>query len=1104
MCKQSLKHQKITAFSALCFFVLSTIMCLVPTAVFADVGDFRAYDAEFIRYDDEVKAQVYISKRRVCEKDGVRLTAALYSGGVLADLHSEIVDFADETDREVNLSFTSKNAIQADSVKVFLFDNTNLSPVCNILSDKIRDSKINISVNDLIRVGSGYVKYCGIDGEEQRANLDSDCKCIVNGAEAFEKAEDVFDNVTSLGYDGYIVMTDDDRNRKYDKIDITTYADYIVDEVGKNKLTASGIICAYDDNSDVEFYDKNGGRIDLSDFEAGDVISVSSENYKINSPKPKDGYKTKIYNLGKSCVTGTVTEVDEGEQTVRIDGKLYGVNNNIRLAHDKGFTLLSAGTYYIGITGKVFYLDDSKSMNIGYILDASTTDEEFESKLAIRMLTADGSIKDYTTYNKFDYSFCVNGNTEKSTIYNNESQEILKFERYYKRYSELTADQRLVEYKIASDGSIKSVSAFDDVRTLTGENYKKSTQSIGSVYLNDDAVVFAVNDDDAFVTSVANLTNGGIYDICAAAKNNNEYGALVITSTNIENPNPEQPDKGEVRYGLITDSAVTDGAFDIYVINKIFDTDGTVKTVRSSLKGFNYKTLPDGENNYIAGESFVQMKKYTDFYKASGSLENTQRYVEYKLTADGAFLYTNACTGAESFSGTYNKAAGTIGGKTIADTAFVYSLQDDCTAGCDALIDGYEYSGVVFNGDGGTYKNVFVQNGELSQEHIPQPVVSEYQYGYIEDVTIRSTAFDDILAVRMLTDNGIVTLFSGDCLRINGRRIAAVKALENVDVRRPLKFNTCEGRLYSINTFEDEKHYANETYNARAGKIGTCLTDDNTVIYMALDDRKSSKHYKTDISQLIDGSDYDCTAADFGDDGAAGILVVTKASDTVGAAQNTAIAVSTRYAVYNGDEVFEVTAYKDNSNTPVKLIFGDVSESIGKYTYEDIRSGSPILYSVRSNGVVGDYAVLGIGQYDRIDFDNNVLAKLSYNGYYYVYGYINEIKRTSKFKILSLLNSNEDFAVTADSNKYTFKAGAKGYVLYTNEFDAAANVDEYDPDTHKANFVFMKICNDDVQDICTFDERTDLNYAGRAEYVNTKNMYVDDGSAAKPAEPKNY
>ena len=73
MFEQNLKHQKITAFSALCFFILSIIMCLVPTAVFADVGDFRAYDAEFIRYDDEVKAQVYISKRRVCEKDSVRL-----------------------------------------------------------------------------------------------------------------------------------------------------------------------------------------------------------------------------------------------------------------------------------------------------------------------------------------------------------------------------------------------------------------------------------------------------------------------------------------------------------------------------------------------------------------------------------------------------------------------------------------------------------------------------------------------------------------------------------------------------------------------------------------------------------------------------------------------------------------------------------------------------------------------------------------------------------------------------------------------------------------------------------------------------------------------
>ena len=68
------------------------------------------------------------------------------------------------------------------------------------------------------------MEYCGIDGEEQRVNLDSDCKCIVNGAEAFEKAEDVFYNVTSLGYDGYIVMTDDSRTGRTEKIIRINYA----------------------------------------------------------------------------------------------------------------------------------------------------------------------------------------------------------------------------------------------------------------------------------------------------------------------------------------------------------------------------------------------------------------------------------------------------------------------------------------------------------------------------------------------------------------------------------------------------------------------------------------------------------------------------------------------------------------------------------------------------------------------------------------------------------------------------------------------------------------------------------------------------------------
>lgn len=356
-------------------------------------------------------------------------------------------------------------------------------------------------------------------------------------------------------------------DKYYDMILINVYQHGIVDEASasKEKITFVGsnpgsVKFDSDDSKQVvTMTDKNGNAITLDDIKKDDVLAmlvkgdntIELKGSKLKAPTVK-GFAEKsneitVIDLGNNTVTGSIDSSDE--DTIYIDGteydlaKVFADDNKDKIYNEtkKEAKLGTEGTFYLDINGKVIGFDGTTGGNtsFGYILQAEyNTSNSFDKGWEVKMLTEKNGIVTFTMNSSYTIND-VDGKSANDTGATTKTTEADKFLSAFggkTDFNKTAIKDRLVEYKVTSDNKIKSLDKLATIKDVFNDKeFKDSTTKIGNFVLDEDVVVFNLDEsdiDDVTVGDLSTLVDEGTYSGFVAddvASTTSDYGVLVLT-----------------------------------------------------------------------------------------------------------------------------------------------------------------------------------------------------------------------------------------------------------------------------------------------------------------------------------------------------------------------------------------------------------------------------------------------------------------------------------------------------------------------------------------------------------------------------------------------
>lgn len=385
-------------------------------------------------------------------------------------------------------------------------------------------------------------------------------------------------------------------------------------------------------------------------------------------------------------------------------------------------------------------------------------------------------------------------------------------------------------------------------------------------------------------------------------------------------------------------------------------------------------------------------------------------------------------------------------------------------------------------------------------------------YAYILEAGKSTSTFSSAWELKLLTaNNGVVTYtMTDDCSKdfeaadgylknftLNGGKIA----FENKDAAyRFVTFKTnSAGKMKSI-----EK--ANGTLTAIADgaeyklatqKIDSKTLEDDVVIYNL--DASVDSVYTTDIDALVDEGVYGGYV--FKDkDGENVAMIITSDAGSLSDDTGFAVVTNVRIGKNDGEDIVTVEYVQDGEEGTA--IFNDDSDVIANTTNVDpskLGVGDVIMFTANSNGIVNKYAVLGqINSKGLLEVNQKTLNAFSGKNEFY-YGYIANSKRDSKSKgeniqVVAGKKAAYDLTVGSSANKYTYNdANSRNIEIENGGFMDGADTDYYEVITdkdgnvtaRKATMVFIRVVEDDVVDIYSFNERVSVDADGKVKGVDT-------------------
>lgn len=399
-----------------------------------------------------------------------------------------------------------------------------------------------------------------------------------------------------------VVFIENDGDSSYDVIIMTQYTSAVVTLVDANRdkmsFGSENITFDFDEEDNTYiFVDEKGNELTLDDFAEDDVIA-----YVANNTKVKEATYVKIIKLSNSVITGRIDSVHSGDKVVTIDDEDYEVVDTIW--DEDIFTPGAEGTFYIGITGKIVYYDDTKvKSNYGYILATGIDNDRFDNETVVKMLTEDG-IDTYYLTDRMETEYATKLAGIEDWVY--DKPEAVRF----------------VEYKINSKGLISSLKFIGETDTknahLINGEYNSDTEILDGYFVDNNTLVFYIgetDEDDCFVTDMDYFVDEGTYTGAVYTKNgdtkvvfvtttttkySNEVGFAIVTGTSIMTKNDEAVFAVDYVQNE-TEGTIYFEDYDYDDGKAIFDN-GTVFAFKADAKG--YVKTKDYEiiakvNNYI-------------------------------------------------------------------------------------------------------------------------------------------------------------------------------------------------------------------------------------------------------------------------------------------------------------------------------------------------------------------------------------------------------------------------------------------------------------------------------------------------------------------------
>lgn len=273
-----------------------------------------------------------------------------------------------------------------------------------------------------------------------------------------------------------------------------------------------------------------------------------------------------------------------------------------------------------------------------------------------------------------------------------------------------------------------------------------------------------------------------------------------------------------------------------------------------------------------------------------------------------------------------------------------------------------------------------------------------------------------------------------------------------------------DGKIVSINAAKDNtgtnaidkstfvKNYAyvNEEFNGKNNTIGKVRINSSTVIFDVNDDSQDYKLGK--LSMFEDGSSYNVTVYDLGEDFVAKAIVVTDSNLQTNAESSIAVVSKVISASNDNDEVTELlTAYQDGKEISV---YAEEAGVLSKDGNKKLEAGDVVQYVTNSDGEITKVRVLFDVSQKATEKEVQVVENLKT-----VYGKVTK-KFANSINVTVNGGSVTNYQLSSDVKVYSVDS-----TLSKNQVSVVTTGDIQAYDEDEGNRVFIKLYKDVVQEV---------------------------------------
>jgi len=428
-----------------------------------------------------------------------------FSKGVISadefgSIETENASVSDDKIRINGISFayahSFKDRLLGRYAEVF-YDAENGNSVKSIAFPENYNKELDITA-DKLTLKSNFELCYKVGEEELKIKIPSDIIYVLNG-------EPVLYHDLSDITDENIILTDNDRDGRYDIIKIEKYDFYAVSYVYGNSVlydqSGKTLSLKSDNVKDVIITDNEGNTLSVGDIQKDMSLSVVETS------------KNLIVIADKNNVSGKITSVEKGDiNSVSVDDKDYPVNPNLSLT---GLSLNEYKKAFIDIFGRVFLFINSEygDANYAYIINGAYESVP-EFSFILKIMKDTGEIVTLPVSENFyfngSYKTPASVSDIPGALYDGNN-----FLRTLIRYT-LNKDGELFKIDLPSEnpetGFFKAATA--------NAGYTLNSRTIGgNIVVDDSTKIFVVpesdskrNDEDYFMMTRSNLNTMQAYN----------------------------------------------------------------------------------------------------------------------------------------------------------------------------------------------------------------------------------------------------------------------------------------------------------------------------------------------------------------------------------------------------------------------------------------------------------------------------------------------------------------------------------------------------------------------------------------------------------------